>query len=214
LTALIPMLRRRRSSTAAARPPEGATGGPPELRDSGPQAAAARFQQIVLPHLAAAYNLARFLARSPAAADDIVQESFLRAYRSFETYRGGDAKAWILTIVRNCYFNWSRANARWRKMPDYEAADPSGGAVLAAEFETADGETPEVSLQREFEVEAVRGAIEELPEPFRETLVLRELEDLSYKDIARITGAPLGTVMSRLARARRLLGVTLGRLRP
>jgi len=204
------MLRRRRGPASAPRPTEATASGAAEVRGTAPQAAA--FHELVLPHLGAAYNLARFLARSATAADDIVQESFLRAYRSFGTYRGGDAKAWLLAIVRNCFFNWSRANARWRKIPDYEATEP-GGAAHAVELEPVDGETPEVSLQREFEVEAVRGAIEELPEPFRETLVLRELEDLAYKDIARITGAPLGTVMSRLARARRLLGVTLGRLR-
>jgi RNA polymerase sigma factor (sigma-70 family) len=173
---------------------------------------ATRFEELVLPHMDAAYNLARFLARSAAGADDIVQESFLRAYRSFGTYRGGDAKAWLLAIVRNCFFNWSRANARWRRPEAAAAGGPSADSDSVAD--PADPETPETSLLREFEVEAVRGAIEELPEPFREALVLRELEELAYRDIARITGVPIGTVMSRLARARRLLGVKLGGLGP
>jgi len=206
------MLRLRRNPASPAQPAEMPAGGSARTGEPEGESAARGFEDLVLPHLNAAYNLARFLARSPAAADDIVQESFLRAYRSFGTYRGGDSRAWLLAIVRNCFFSWSRANARWRKVPDYESDDP-GGAAHSAELEAADEDTPEVSLLREYEVEAVRGAIEELPEPFRETLVLRELDDLPYKDIARITGAPIGTVMSRLARARRLLGVRLGGLR-
>jgi RNA polymerase sigma-70 factor (ECF subfamily) len=203
LTALIPILGRRRPADAERQV---------EVPEPRPPGSAASFQDLVLPHMDAAYTLARFLARSAAAADDIVQESFLRAYRSFGTYRGGDAKAWLLAIVRNCFFNWSRANARWRRPEG--APDSSGDSDFVIDREPADPETPEISLLREYEVEAVRDAIEELPEPFREALVLRELEDLAYRDIARITGVPIGTVMSRLARARRQLGVKLGGLRP
>jgi len=155
-----------------------------------------RFEELFLPHLDAAYGLARFIARDAAAADDIVQESFLRALRSFGTYRGGDTRSWLLAIVRNCCFDWSRSvrgaqsagtDAELESLPD----------------ECSDG--PETSVVRRGEIDEVRAMIQRLPEPFRETLVLRELEELSYKEIAQITGVPMGTVMSRLARARNLL---------
>ena len=154
-----------------------------------------RFEDLLLPHLDAAYGLARFIARDPAAADDIVQESFLRAFRSFENYRGGDAKAWLLAIVRNCSFDWAKSRR----------SDPDGGQADPDELADTDQDTPEASAVRRSEVEEVRAMIRRLPEPFRETLVLRELEELSYKQIAEITGVPVGTVMSRLARARRML---------
>ena len=154
---------------------------------------------MVLPHLDAAYNLARFLSRDPAAADDIVQESFLRAFRAFDGFRGGDAKSWLLAIVRNCSFDWAKSNP--------PGADCS--AAVLDELPDAVQDTPESALMRNSEVEQVRALIERLPEPFRETLILRELEDLSYKQIAAITSVPIGTVMSRLARARQLLSSRL-----
>jgi len=152
-----------------------------------------RFREVMLPHMDAAYNFARYLARDPTAAEDIVQEAFLRAFRSFHTYSGGGAKSWLLAIVRNCFLDWVRANPR---------AD-------VGEDDRVDHDHPEAILLRRRDVQIVRETVANLPEPFRETLVLRELEELSYKEIAALTGAPIGTVMSRLARAREMLGAML-----
>ena len=182
-----------------------------------------RFEDLFLPYLDAAYSLARFLAHDPVAADDIVQESFLRAFRSFESYRGGDAKSWLLAIVRNCSFDWSKSNRRAAGV----AADVGAAASAPAVERASEGEShaeslgrwipnpdelgdcsqdgPETAVLRQSEIEEVRMMIRRLPEPFRETLILRELEELSYKQIADVTGVPVGTVMSRLARARRML---------
>jgi RNA polymerase sigma factor (sigma-70 family) len=166
-----------------------------------------RFEDLFLPHLDAAYSLARFIARDPVAADDIVQESFLRAFRSFATYRGGDAKTWLLAIVRNCSFDWTRSNRRIVGGEMGLGADDPDRAALSDPNEVPDvsQDGPEISLLRQSEIAAVRAMIQRLPEPFRATLVLRELEELSYKQIAEVTGVPVGTVMSRLARARRML---------
>ncbi len=181
-----------------------------------------QFEDLFLPHLNAAYSLARFIARDPVAADDIVQESFLRAFRSFGRYRGGDAKTWLLAIVRNCSFDWSKAT---RRAAGVVATDTATSAAVAERDKvgesfgdsldrwipnsdelgdcTQDG--PETAVLRQSEIDEVRAMIRRLPEPFRETLVLRELEELSYKQIAEVTGVPVGTVMSRLARARQML---------
>jgi len=154
-----------------------------------------RFEELFLPHLDAAYSLARYLSRDAVAADDIVQESYLRAFRSFGSYRGGDAKSWLLAIVRNCSFDWSKSHRSASEVGLPEPDDlPDGGQ---------DG--PEASAVRDSETQKVRNVIRRLPEPFRETLVLRELEELSYREIAQLTGVPVGTVMSRLARARQML---------
>lgn len=162
-----------------------------------------RFEDLFLPLLDAAYSLARLIARDAAAADDIVQESYLRAFRSFDAYRGGDARSWLLTIVRNCAYDWS--NSR-RHSADDPAADPD-------ELADAAQDGPEDSAARSSEVERVRSTIRRLPEPFQQTLILRELEELSYREIAQIMGAPVGTVMSRLARARQMLAEGLGVVR-
>jgi RNA polymerase sigma-70 factor (ECF subfamily) len=169
-----------------------------------------RFEDLFLPHLNAAYSLARFITRDRVAADDIVQESFLRAFRSFATYRGGDAKTWLLAIVRNCSFDWTRSNRR-AAAGETAGRDAAGGQLDCAgltdpnELPDDSQDDPETSMQRQSEIAEVRAMIQRLPEPFRETLVLRELEELSYKEIAEVTGVPVGTVMSRLARARRML---------
>ena len=166
-----------------------------DARDArnGARDQADRFRETVLPHMDGAYNLARYLARDPTAAEDIVQEAFLRAFRSFHTYSGGGAKPWLFAIVRNCFLDWIKANPR---------TDPG-------EDDRVDHDHPEALLLRRRDVEIVRETVGNLPEPFRETLVLRELEELSYKEIAALTGAPIGTVMSRLARAREMLGALL-----
>jgi RNA polymerase sigma-70 factor (ECF subfamily) len=154
----------------------------------------ARFRELMLPHLDAAYAYARFLCRDPTQAEDLTQDAFLRACRGFRSYRGGEARAWLFAIVRSGFLSWRRAPAH------REAADDEALAATAA-----DGDTPEAALLRQSETEQLRGAIDALPEPFRETLVLRELNELSYKEVAEVTGAPIGTVMSRLARARQML---------
>jgi RNA polymerase sigma-70 factor (ECF subfamily) len=151
-----------------------------------------RFEAQALPHMDAAYNLARWLSRSPADADDIVQDAMLRAFRGFDGFRGGDARAWLLTIVRNCWRSAGSATSR----RGHTALDDGLADAAPGPEETA------VQSGQQRRLDALVGR---LPEDFREVLVLRELEDMSYREIAEVTGAPIGTVMSRLARARILL---------
>jgi RNA polymerase sigma factor (sigma-70 family) len=186
-----------------------------------------RFEDLFLPYLSAAYSLARFIARDPVAADDIVQESFLRAFRSFGSYRGGDAKSWLLAIVRNCSFDWSKSSRRAAggearasapRGEGGEAGEPVGDPLErwipnADELGDCAQDGPEAAVLRQSEIDEVRAMIRRLPEPFRETLVLRELEELSYKQIAEVTGVPVGTVMSRLARARQMLSGEVEQMR-
>ena len=155
-----------------------------------------RFEAQALPHLDAAYNLARWLSRSPADADDIVQEAMLRAFRAFDGFRGGDAKAWLLTIVRNCWLSAGRATRR------------RGHTSLEDEELTAPESDPEVTAIQAGTRRRLDALIAGLPEEFREVLILREMEDMSYREIAEVTGVPIGTVMSRLARARAMLRET------
>jgi RNA polymerase sigma-70 factor (ECF subfamily) len=150
----------------------------------------------MLPHMDAAYSLARFLTRDSVAADDVVQEAFLNAFRGFDGWRGGAPKAWLLAIVRNCFL----ARAR-----DHGLSVP----IEEAEFVAQDDPTPEEILIDRHEAATLHFEIEALPQAFREILVLRELEELSYKEIATILEIPIGTVMSRLARARQMLGARL-----
>lgn len=170
---------------------------------------ALRFHKLMLPHLDAAYNLARYLLRDPVAAEDVAQDAFLRAFRAFEGYRGGDPKAWIMTIVRNCCHSWAKAAASDLTVPIesigtvYDEATSDQPDCCARLIDPAD--SPEATVVRQNEIATMRELIENLPIPFRETLVLRELEELSYQEIAETTGTPIGTVMSRLARARHLL---------
>jgi RNA polymerase sigma-70 factor (ECF subfamily) len=157
----------------------------------------ARFEQLVLPHMDAAYNLARWLTRNDQDARDVVQEAALRAYRFLDGLRG-EAKPWFLALARNACFDWLKAN---------RPAELAGGEASAPE--PAEEETPETLAVRALDRRMLNEALAALPAHFREALILRELEDLAYKDIARITGAPIGTVMSRLARGRRLLAESL-----
>ena len=156
----------------------------------------ARFEQSVLPHLGAAYNLARWLLRNPADAEDVVQESYLRAFRFFGGYHGGDIRAWLLTIVRNTTYTWLQQNR------SRELAEPINDEVEGIQDDALD---PETLVIQSAGVEALREALNELPIEFREIIVLREFEELSYKEISAIAEIPIGTVMSRLARARRRL---------
>ena len=167
---------------------------------------ARQFRELVLPHLDGAYNFARYLTRDATAAEDIVQDAFLRAFKAFPTYRGARhdiraPKAWLFAIVRNCFLTWAGS----RSTRDEVLLDDSA----LANIPDLEQETPEAALIRRRDAEAIRAVIENLPEPFRETLVLREMEELSYREIAALTAAPIGTVMSRLARARQMLGEML-----
>lgn len=158
------------------------------------------FEELVLPHLDAAYNYARWLAGSDAEAEDVVQDACVRAMRFFSSLRGDNARAWLFTIVRNTWY--SRFSRR------------AGKAEVASLDETAaeppdEGLDPEALLFQQDAVSRVRHALDQLPVDFREVIVLRELEGLSYKEIAAVAGVPVGTVMSRLARARERLAALL-----
>jgi RNA polymerase sigma factor (sigma-70 family) len=168
------------------------------------------FRTLMLPHLDAAYNLARYLTRDPTMAEDIVQDAFLRAHKAFPQYRGASAKAWLFAIVRNCCWTALDVQRGISRVAVSESALSPEQARAFTEFADP-AATPEAELIRMQEAETLRTMIMELPEPFRETLVLREMDDLSYKEIAAVTGVAMGTVMSRLARARGLLVSALGR---
>jgi RNA polymerase sigma-70 factor (ECF subfamily) len=170
---------------------------------------AKHFQDVVLPHLHAAYNLARWLSRSDHDAQDIVQEAYLRAFRFFDGFHGGDARAWLLAIVRNATYTWLKQNRPHELATPFDEefhSLPEDGAVEGPE---RPDNNPETILARRDDKRLLDEALENLPLAFREVLVLRELEDLSYKEIARIADIPIGTVMSRLARGRKLLGECL-----
>jgi RNA polymerase sigma-70 factor (ECF subfamily) len=160
-----------------------------------------RFEEAVLPHLDAAYNLARWLTRNDHDAQDVTQEACLRAFRFFDGYQGGNMRSWLLTIVRNTCYTWMRQNLR----PDTVELFDEG----IHSPESSGGMDPEIQVLASADKETLRRALEELPNVFRETLVLREIEGMSYKEIADITSVSLGTVMSRLARARTRLRESL-----
>jgi RNA polymerase sigma-70 factor (ECF subfamily) len=155
-----------------------------------------RFEAVVMPHLDSAYAFARYLARDPHDAEDVVQEAYLRALRYFGGYRGGDARAWVLAIVRNTFHTWRR---RERPAVDVVEFDERSHSDAAA------GDHPAALLDAALDRESLERALDLLPTEFREVLVLRELEGMSYKEIGAVIGVPAGTVMSRLARARERL---------
>lgn len=165
---------------------------------------AARFEQIVLPHLDAAYNLARWLVRNPQDAQDIVQESYLRAFKFFGGFQGGDPRSWLLKIVRNTSYTFLEKNRPATVTEEFDEK------VHATDTGAADAET---EMVRSSESRMLHEALEELPVNFREVLILRELEGLSYKDIAEVVNVPIGTVMSSLARGRERLREVLLRAR-
>jgi len=168
-----------------------------------------RFERVVMPHLGAGYTLARWLTRNEHDAEDMVQESYLRALRSFDQYRGGDARSWILTIVRNTCYTWLRQN---RVVDLARHADPDHDRLAAMADDPA--AQPETQCIRGVERRLLHEGLDALPVEFREALILRELEGFSYKEIADIADVPLGTVMSRLARARQQLQrFLLGRMK-
>jgi RNA polymerase sigma-70 factor (ECF subfamily) len=165
-----------------------------------------RFDVQVLPHLGAAYNLARWLVRDGHDAEDVVQDAMLRALRHVDGLRGADGRAWLLAIVRNAAWAWLRA----RRPADLVEFDEE--ALHAALADTGPDLNPETLAMRRGEKRAIDTAIAALPIVFRETLILRELEDLAYREIAQVLEVPIGTVMSRLARARSLLAASLAAL--
>jgi RNA polymerase sigma factor (sigma-70 family) len=158
------------------------------------------FEEVVLPHLDAAFNYARWLTKNDADAEDVVQDAYVRALRYFSSLRGEDARAWLLTIVRNTWYG---------RFPRRAGQDAATDADDNPENRADRGPDPEAQMIQQQTVEQVRRALETLPADFREMLVLRELEGLSYKEIAAIVGIPIGTVMSRLARARERLADVL-----
>ena len=155
-----------------------------------------RFEAEVLVHLDAAYRFARWLSRSPQDAEDVVQEAMLRAWRAYDALREPDAKAWLLAIVRNCHASAHRREARRGHVPLPEEHGPDAAALIAP---TQDPEGTVVQLEQQ---RVLRGLLGQLSEEQREVLVLREIEELNYREIAAVIRAPIGTVMSRLARAR------------
>jgi RNA polymerase sigma-70 factor (ECF subfamily) len=163
-----------------------------------------RFEQVVLPHLDAAYNLARWLVRNTHDAEDIVQEAYLRAFRFFAGFQGGDARAWLLKIVRNTGYSFLEKNRPG------DLAEEFDETIHAADTDYPDAEK---SLVQSVETRMLRDALEQLPVNFREVIVYRELEGLSYKEIAEVMEVPIGTVMSSLARGRARLRECLLRAR-
>jgi RNA polymerase sigma-70 factor (ECF subfamily) len=161
-----------------------------------------RFESVVLPHLDAAYALARWLTRNDADAADVVQEAVLRAFRYFDTYREGDAKSWILRIVRRTCYSWLERNRPADVVPLDDDEEVHDGGIAGGPI--AAGDT-EALLQNRSDLRRLDVLIEALPVPLREAIVLRELHELGYREIAEITGVPIGTVMSRLHRARSAL---------
>jgi RNA polymerase sigma-70 factor (ECF subfamily) len=171
----------------------------------GDQSKLARFEQNILPHLDAAYNLARWLTRNEHDAEDMAQESYLRAFKFFEGFHGTDARAWLLAIVRNTCYTWLQQNRGRETMASFDE-----------EIHTIENEAsnPARLVLKSDDREVLKEALEELPVEFREVVVLRDLEELSYKQVAEIANIPLGTVMSRLARAReRLKRILCSRLK-
>lgn len=165
----------------------------------------ARFEQAILPHMDAAYNLARWLTRNDHDAEDMVQEAYLRAFKFFHAFRGADGRAWLLTIVRNTCYTWLHQNRA------HEISTMFDEEIHSVDSDTSN---PAILVLRSADDQILREALDELPVEFREVVVLRDLEGFSYKEIAGIANIPAGTVMSRLARAReRLKQLVCTRLR-
>ena len=168
-------------------------------------ARSSRFQQLALPHLDAAYNLARWLSGNASDADDVVQEAFMRAFRFFDTFRGDSARPWLLAIVRRTWYT------EWRRRASSHDVVEFDDTMDDATFDgwSAGGADPQALLIRDEESNLVHEALAQLPVEYREVLILRELEEMGYREIAIVADVPIGTVMSRLARGRRKLAALL-----
>ena len=172
-----------------------------DINAAAPALAVGRtFEDVMLPHLDAAFNYARWLTNNDSDAEDVVQDAYLRAFRFFSTLRGSDARPWLLAIVRNAWYGRIAGRKTAGERDD----------LTAIEQVADEGVDPELLLMRREATDGVRRAIAALPPDFREVLVLREIEGMSYKEIADVIGAPIGTVMSRLSRARERLVPLLG----
>ena len=180
---------------------ESAWEGPSTADDALAPDPAARFAELMLPHLDAAYTLARHLVQNEQDAEDVTQDAYLRALKYFDGFRGPDARAWLLAIVRNACHTWHRRHRTESGHVEFEDELHS---------ESVADRNPEAALLRASDQHTVRRAVNALPLEFREVIVLRELQGLSYQEIAEITAAPIGTVMSRLSRARQRLERSLG----
>jgi RNA polymerase sigma-70 factor (ECF subfamily) len=164
-----------------------------------------RFSEMALPHLDAAFNLARWLTRNDHDAQDMVQEAYLRAFKSFGGFRGESARPWLLAIVRNTCYTWLAQHRRAELDVPYDD-DLHGGELAGTGIAAGSvGDNPEAILARADDARVLNDALQQLPVGYREVVVLRDIQDLSYKEIAQVAGLPIGTVMSRLARGRRLL---------
>jgi RNA polymerase sigma-70 factor, ECF subfamily len=170
------------------------------------------FERLTLPHLDAAFNLAFWIVRSAPDAEDIVQESYMRAFRAFQGFAGTDAKPWPLAIVRNAAYRWLSNRRRAENVISLDEEFGSRGEEPAEAQVASEDPTPEAQLIGEVDRGLVQRGLAELPPVFREIVVLREIEGLAYREISRVTGTPLGTVMSRLARGRRELRKIMRRL--
>jgi len=169
------------------------------------QTSTTKFEDVCMPHLDAAYNLAFWLARDERNAEDIVQEACLRAYRFIDSYDGRSGRAWLLAIVRNTFYTWLEQSRIERSSIEFDEEALAAEGYDMGQLERDDSYSVEQYLERKDSQRWLNRALERLPAQFREVVVLRELEDMSYKEIASVTGMPIGTVMSRLSRARQLL---------
>ena len=169
---------------------------------------AQQFQRLIVPHLDGAYNLARYLTRDPVLSEDVVQDAMVRAFRGFGQYRGGSPRAWLFMIVRNCCRTALSGRGGTVSLVVHEGS-LSEEAAAALNQHPDPAPTPEEEVFRKADANRVRSAIEAIPDPFREVVVLRDLEELSYAEIAEVTAVPVGTVMSRLSRGRAMLAKEL-----
>ena len=167
-----------------------------------------QFKHAILPHMDGAYNLACYLTRDPVLSEDIVQDSVVRAFRAFGQFRGDSPRAWLFAIVRNCCRSAQTGRSGIMQLVVNEGSLSDGAAAQLSERPDP-SPTPEDQVIRKSEIDVLRAAIESMPEPFREAVVLRDLEELSYAEIAEVTGVPIGTVMSRLSRGRQILAKEL-----
>jgi RNA polymerase sigma factor (sigma-70 family) len=163
---------------------------------------ALRFRHEILPHLDGAYNLARYLTRDPVLSEDVVQDAFVRAFQGFAQFRGDSPRAWLFAIVRNCCRTAMTSAGRSSILRESDFAQADADALLN---QPDPNPNPEDSAVRNDEIAGLRRAIEAVPEPFREAIILREMEGLSYAEIAEVAGVAIGTVMSRLSRGRAIL---------